>query len=246
MSEQIILHAAIFVASFLQGAVGIGFGVIAGPVVLIVMDDGAAIQVSIILSFVTAMMLAPGVRRQADTALLKPVFAGSLVGAPLGVALFSLIGVGTLKLLAAAAVAFMALVASGLFARLRRSDARPAEPGLLARGIVGIVSGLMNTALAMPGPVVAAFMSTLDSGKLATRATTLVLFVLTYPIAYAFQWVVAGRSDAALTLSLWLVPTTIVGVIAGRLAVPLISESLFRRIIVAILVATAAALVFSL
>ncbi|HSM41317.1 MAG TPA: sulfite exporter TauE/SafE family protein [Afifellaceae bacterium] len=246
MSEQIILHLAIFVASFLQGAIGIGFGVIAGPVVLIVMDDGAAIQVSIILSFVSAIMLAPAARKDADTALLKPVFAGSLVGAPLGIALFGLIGVGTLKLLAAAAVAFMALVASGLSARLRRPGDQPATPGPLARGTVGIVSGLMNTALAMPGPVVAAFMSTLDSGKLATRATTLVLFVLTYPIAYAFQWAVAGRSDAALALSLWLAPTTVVGVIAGRLSVPLISERLFRRIIVAILVATALALLLSL
>jgi hypothetical protein len=73
-----------------------------------------------------------------------------------------------------------------------------------------------------------------------------VLFVLTYPIAYAFQWAVAGRSDAALTLSLWLVPTTIVGVIAGRLSVPLISERLFRAIIVAVLAATTLALLLSL
>lgn len=246
MSEQIILHAAIFVASFLQGAIGIGFGVIAGPVVLIVMNDSAAIQVSIILSFVSALMLAPAARKDADTALLKPAFAGSLIGAPLGIALFGLIGVGTLKLLAAAAVAFMALVASGLLARLRGPAGKPAEPGMMAGGAVGIVSGLMNTTLAMPGPVVAAYMSARDSGKLATRATTLVLFVLTYPIAYAFQWAVAGRSDAALTLSLWLVPTTIVGVIAGRLSVPLISERLFRVIIVAILVATAVALILSL
>jgi uncharacterized membrane protein YfcA len=257
MTDQIILNLAIFVASFLQGAIGIGFGVIAGPVVLIVMNDGAAIQVSILLSFLSAAMLAPGVRRQVDRPLLKRIFAGSLLGAPLGIVLFGLIGVATLKLLAAISVAFMAAVASGLITRLRAMTAsrtnRPASnpgsspvmAGVLA-GAVGIISGMMNAALAMPGPVVAAFMAAADRGKQATRAMTLMLFVISYPVAYAFQWAVAGRSDAALLLSLWLAPTTIAGVVAGRLTAPLISERLFRKIIIALLIATAGALLLSL
>ncbi len=40
--EIIVLGIAIFGASALQASTGIGFGVIAGPVLLIVLNDGAA------------------------------------------------------------------------------------------------------------------------------------------------------------------------------------------------------------
>ncbi len=246
MSEQIILHAAVFGASFLQAATGIGFGVIAGPIILIVMGDGAAIQVSILLSFLNAVVLAPGVFRLADRALLKWLLAGSLLGAPLGVAIFNAAGISVLKAMAGLAVAFMALLASGIL-RFGNRDRQTRSPDdALARGSIGIVSGAMNAALAMPGPVVAAFMAAGRSGKTATRATILVLFVCTYPIAFGFQLLIAGKSDAALNLSLLLAPATLAGVFAGRLAAPGINEQYFRRIIVAVLAATAAALLISL
>ncbi len=244
MSEQIILHAAVFGASFLQAAAGIGFGVIAGPIILIVMGDGAAIQVSILLSFLNAAMLAPGVFRTVDRALLKWLLAGSLVGAPLGAAIFRAIDVDTLKIMAAVAVAFMAVLASGWRPAATRRSGTPASA--LAGSGAGLLSGAMNAALAMPGPVVAALMSSRRSGKDATRATILILFVCTYPIAFAFQLLVVGRSDAALSLSLLLVPATLVGVITGRWASGLISEGLFRGIIVAVLIATASALLVSI
>ena len=244
MSEQIILQAAVFGASFLQAATGIGFGIIAGPIILIVMGDGAAIQVSILLSFLNAIVLTPGVFRYVDRTFLKWLLAGSIVGAPLGALTFSLIGLTTLKILAGVAVAFMAVMASGRlsFSRLQADTSHaPAVPGL-----VGIVSGAMNAALAMPGPVVAAFMSAARSGKAATRATILVLFAITYPIAFAFQLLIVGKADTALTLSLVLAPATVAGLIAGRWATGLISEDQFRIIVVAILIATACALLVSI
>ena len=98
----------------------------------------------------------------------------------------------------------------------------------------------------MPGPVVAAFMSAAQSGKVATRATILILFTLTYPIAFAFQLMIVGRSDAAMATSLILAPATLIGVLTGRWASGLISENQFRIIVVAILIATACALLISI
>ena len=244
MIEQVILHAAVFGASFLQAAAGIGFGIIAGPVILIVMGDGAAIQVSILLSFLNAIVLAPGVFRFVDRALLKWLLAGSIVGTPIGALIFSMINFSTLKILAGISVAFMALLASG---RISFSGAQPVEkrPPTVS-GLVGLVSGAMNAALAMPGPVVAAFMSAARSGKVATRATILILFTLTYPIAFAFQLMIVGKSDVAMTTSLILAPATLFGVLLGRWAAGRISEEQFRIVIVAILIATAFALLISI
>ena len=53
-STLLAMHAAVFVASLLQAATGIGFGVIAGPIILLAMNSGSAVQVTILLSLMIA------------------------------------------------------------------------------------------------------------------------------------------------------------------------------------------------
>ena len=60
----LILNLAVFGAAALQSATGIGFGVIAGPVLLIALNDGAAIQISILLNLLIAVILTPSLWRQ--------------------------------------------------------------------------------------------------------------------------------------------------------------------------------------
>ncbi len=57
--DFLILNVAVFGAAALQSATGIGFGVIAGPVLLIALNSGSAIQISIILNLLIASILAP-------------------------------------------------------------------------------------------------------------------------------------------------------------------------------------------
>ncbi len=57
--DFLVLNVAVFGASALQSATGIGFGVIAGPVLLVALNDGSAIQISIVLNLLIAAFLAP-------------------------------------------------------------------------------------------------------------------------------------------------------------------------------------------
>ena len=66
----IALHAAVFAAALLQAATGIGFGVIAGPIILMVMNSGAAVQVTILLSLLIAVVLAPSLYGQVHKKVL--------------------------------------------------------------------------------------------------------------------------------------------------------------------------------
>lgn len=241
-NEPWLLHAAVFFASLLQAAAGIGFGVIAGPIILVAMNSPAAIQVSILLSFAIALALGPGVVRQADRSLLKRYTLGSLIGAPVGIAAFLLADITALKLMAGAAVLFMALSAAGL---LRRRAPAP-DDSPRRDTLIGSLSGAMSTALAMPGPSIAAEMAAQGRDKTSVRATVLTLFLISYPLAYAAQGLAVGPAMDALALSARLLPATLLGVFAGRLLVPHVSESLFRRIIVAVLLATALGLFVSL
>ena len=51
------LNLAVLLGALLQAASGIGFGVIAGPMILIALNDGSAIQVTSILSLLIAVVL---------------------------------------------------------------------------------------------------------------------------------------------------------------------------------------------
>ncbi len=236
-----LLILAVFSASLLQAAAGIGFGIIAGPAILIAMNSGAAIQVSILLSFVISLLLVRGIREHVDRNLLRRLILGTLIGAPFGILTFQAADITVLKVLAGIAVLFMAAAAAGLF----RSKTRRESPGTFVETATGMVSGLMGTSLAMPGPMIAAFMSAEGRSKETTRATILNLFLYCYPIAFTCQFFIVGASEAAIDLSLKLLPATVIGVVAGRFCTGLLSEKLFRNLIVFVLAATAISLFVS-
>lgn len=234
------LHAAVLAAALFQAATGIGFGILAGPIILMVMNSGSAVQVTILLSLLIAVVLAPTLYRRADKNLLRRLLAGTLAGLPIGIVVFVQVSVDLLKLLAGLAVLFMALSATGLL--------RPEPLNGKARGArvkdygIGVLSGAMSASLAMPGPVAAAHMSSLAYAKDTIRATILVMFVFSYSAAIAFQAVLVGVSGETLSLAARLAPATLIGILLGRISVGWIGERGFRRLISIVLFATSISL----
>lgn len=242
--DLLILNFAVFAASALQSATGIGFGVIAGPILLIALNDGSAIQVSIVLNLLIAALLAPSIRRKADLPVLKKLLVGLIIGAPIGFLIFLKLDVALLKAFAGIAVIFtLIMTIRGYQASPDRSGSAPGDAEQVS---IGVVAGLMGASLAMPGPIPAAWMSVTGFGKETVRATILMMFLFAYSIALALQFSGAGISSDTLRLCLVLVPATVVGIVAGRLLAHRISERLFRRILVIVLTATALALLWSL
>lgn len=236
------LHAAVFGASALQAATGIGFGIIAGPIVLVALNDGVAIQISILLSFVIAVILSPSALKSADHGFLKNVFIGTVIGAPAGILAFTLMNVAFLKILAAIAALFMALMASGALARFLHADHDSTGRQVTA----GVASGAMSAALAMPGPAIAAYLVSISRDKLTVRATTLAMFLFSYPIAYLVQALVTDDLSTAIRVSAGLTPATVLGIIAGTVLGHVITERIFRIILVIVLLATTAVLLLSI
>jgi uncharacterized membrane protein YfcA len=237
------LQVAVLLAALLQAATGIGFGVIAGPIILMAMNSGSAIQVSILLSFLIAAVLAPMLFRKVDRVLLVRFLLGTLLGLPVGIYVFLQVSVEVLKLLAGLSVLFMAVSASGLLAGPEgRGDRRRGR--LLDYG-VGLLSGAMCTSLAMPGPVAAARLSALARAKDTVRATVLVMFVFSYIAALAVQVGFAGVARETWVFAATLAPATLIGVFVGRLLATRISERVFRRLIVTVLAATSAGLLIT-
>jgi len=236
----IILLMAVAGASVLQSATGIGFGVIAGPVMLIVLNSGSAIQISIALSFLIAAMLVPSLWRQVDRRLLVSLLGGSLVGLPLGLFVFVNIGIDLLKFVAGLAVLFTLIFV------LRNNGARASgerpRAGRVERLSIGAISGLMSGSLAMPGPVPAAWMAGRTYDKETVRATILAMFIFSYAGAFALQASVADLRMETLWQCLKLAPATVLGVFIGRLVAGRFTEQTFRRMLILVLASTALSL----
>ncbi len=234
--EILILGIAVFGASALQAATGIGFGVIAGPVLLIALNDGSAIQISVLLNLLIALLLAPSLRRKTDWRLLKSLLIGLAIGSPMGLLIYLWMDIALLKLFAGLVVLFT------LFLVLRGDRAltslRGDVTGMSEKISVGVIAGIMGGSLAMPGPVTAAWMSARGFDKDTIRATILVMFVVAYAIALLLQISMAEISADTLTLTAWLTPPTLVGIVVGHVLSSRISEPVFRWLLTAILAVT--------
>ena len=235
--ELIALNVAVFGAAALQSATGIGFGVIAGPVLLIALNNGSAIQISIVLNLLIAVILTPSLWRQADRQLLPRLLLGLAIGSPLGVLIFLGMDIVFLKAFAGLAVVFT------LILTIRGSSAAiqpPVKmPGIAEQTSIGVMAGIMGASLAMPGPIPAGWMLTKGFSKQTIRATILLMFVVAYAIALVLQLGLAGIATESIGLSIMLAPATIVGIIAGRLLGGYLTEPAFRWLLVIILASTA-------
>lgn len=238
---EIALHATVLVAAMLQAITGIGFAMIAGPFILLAMNSGSAVQVTTLLSLLIALVLAPTLISQVDKPLLKRFLVGTLIGLPIGILVFINVSVDVLKLLAGITVLFMTLSAIGVPGFGRGSEgATPAR-----QMFIGTLSGAMCACLAMPGPVAAVHMTTTGYRKETIRATVLALFVGSYTAAFLIQSAAVGTTPEMLFKTASFVPATLVGIVIGRIVSGRISESHFRWLIIAFLVATSASLLFN-
>jgi uncharacterized membrane protein YfcA len=235
--ELLVLSLAIFGASALQSATGIGFGIIAGPVLLVVLNDGTAIQISIVLNLLIAVLLAPSLRQKADRRLLRNLLVGLLVGSPLGIFFYLSMDITLLKLFAGLGVSItlLAMLRNG-----RRASTHPPDRanGKVEHITIGVIAGIMGGSLAMPGPIPAAWMSAKGFDKETIRATILVMFVFAYVFALVLQLALAGIGAESLKLCAVLAPSTVAGVLVGRFLSSRITERTFRWMLVITLVST--------
>ena len=79
-STLVLLTGTIFAASSLQAATGIGYGVIAGPVFLIIFNGVEALQLSVTHNLAIAVLLFPFLRAHVNGALLVTLVPGSVLG----------------------------------------------------------------------------------------------------------------------------------------------------------------------
>lgn len=232
----LLLHVAAFVASFFQAVTGIGFGMIAGPFILMVLEDPAAVVISTLMSALVAYVLFPLVRHGTNWRLAGRLLVGAVIGLPIGVGLLALADIQTLKLGAGLAIAI--LTALMLFGAPGTD-----KPGWTGDLVFGGLGGIFGGALAMPGPTAALRAAALGHKKAEVRASMMGFFVGVWPMILAAQWIALDIKTQTFWNAASLMPATLAGLVVGNYAASKVSESFFRRVVIVLLIATSASLI---
>lgn len=232
---ELILHIAAAVAAFFQSVTGIGFGMIAGPVILVVLEDPAAVVISTLMSWLIGLVLFPVLRRGIDWGLALRLLAGAAIGLPFGLAILGIATVPGLKLLCglviAVLTAMMLLGAPGMRTK-----------GLTGDLIFGALAGFFGGCLAMPGPTAVLRAGGIGLDKATVRATMVGFFALVWPLIFLGQWATLELTAETFWNALMLVPATLTGLALGNYAASRVSERFFRGLVIFFLIATSVSL----
>lgn len=219
MDYIILFSLIILFASILQTSTGFGFSILATPFLLILFEPREAIQINLILSLIISSALIMKIRKDVDVEILKRLVLGSIIGLPVGIALFLVVNMTWLKL----GISILILVLTLLLIMNFRMKQLPGRDRL-----IGGFSGALTTSIGMPGPPLLLYFSGTNTTKEKLRGTTLAFYLFIYLVSLIIQVVFAGTSKEVWTSSLFGLPLVGIGLLLGQLLFKWINQDLFR------------------
>jgi uncharacterized membrane protein YfcA len=235
LAQLLVVVALSGVGAFVQGATGLGYGLVVAPGLFAVLDARQALYATLCSALVlNGLMLVgrrPVVRWQATGVALAWAVPGFVAGAAV---------VGRISRPHLQVAVGIAVVAAVL--------ARAWHPGVIADGprrsvarmVAGLTAGLLTTTISSNGPPLALWLDAEGVRGREMRDTLQVLFAgfnLAGVAALAFH-----ELPRPSTVAVWalLLPGLVVGLIAGRRLEPRLAPATARRLALAVICATGA------
>lgn len=245
--DWLLLALITFLSATLQSAIGFGFGLIAVPIFLLILNSAHAIQMVMIIILCVSLVDWYKLKGKSAPTLLWCLNIGMLFGFPIGLYIFQQVDLNTLKLI----IAVVIMLFSGLlFYRQFKSQNIKSVPVDEIKHwkttVSGFLSGIMTSSLAMPGPIVMIYLVQQGLDKTLIRATILTFFVTAYSGAILLQSLMVGISASTWTSSLALVPPALIGVFVGHKIADKINQQLFRTIVLTLLILMALVMLIQL
>ncbi len=227
--ENIAFIIIILIASVLQTSTGFGFSILATPFLLLLFEPAEAIQINLILSLVISSALITKIRKDIDFGILRRFVAGSVLGMPVGILVFLLLDMNTLKLGIGLIILVLTMMLILQF-RIGKNKTRDL--------IVGGLSGSLTTSIGMPGPPILLYFSGTHTEKEKLRGTTLAFYLFIYLVSLVIQVMFAGTSKTVWVSSLWALPLVFIGLFLGQVLFKWVNQNVFRILTYLILLFT--------
>ncbi|WP_029251722.1 sulfite exporter TauE/SafE family protein [Paraoerskovia marina] len=225
--------AAVTLSTFIQFATGSGFGILGGP--LLLMIDPGLVPGPLLLLTVVVMLAVVWTERRG----LRHVDLGwaALGAVPAGIGALWLVRLMDERV---TEIVVGVAIAVGVIAGLAGWKVRQTRPALVVAGVLG---GALSTIAATPGPPVVVVYRTADVSRY--RANLSLFFVATSVVSLS-TLIVSGELDSTdVTAAAWLLPAVVLGALVAHFLVRLIPPRSIRPAALAMCLISAVSLIVS-
>lgn len=222
-----VVLGAVLVASTAQYTAGFGFSLLGVPLMALAIETHDAVVIATWLGLVTSGYQAMESRPHVDWPTARRLVAGTLLGIPFGLIVFTQVPESTLRLILGATV----LVATVVLAR----NFTLSHPGNSPEWAAGVVSGALASSLSTNGPPLVFVLQARRMPMVAFRATLSLVFTIAN-VAALVGFAATGELDAS--PSAWsaaALPCLVLGVLIGSRLRRRVTEASARLLVVGLL-----------
>ena len=232
MTPSVVAVAlGVFVAGAVNGATGLGFAIVSGSVLALVMDaKTAVVMLSVMVPVLSMIQL---FRHRAEVKHIRrllPIFVGGLVGVPVGTYLLAILSPSAVTL--CLGVFTVVYVLTSVF-KLRLAVAPRWEP--LCSPLVGLTGGISSGAIGVAGPILASYLLALNVPA-GTFVFSLAMMFEANSLTRLLSLITLQQlTPALLGLSLGLIPPAVLGLLTGMWLQSRLPRKGFQRAVLAVL-----------
>ncbi len=201
----------VLVAAALQRAVGFGFALLAVPLMAFVVPTKSAVVIVFLNGTLTSTWLLIRLRHQVEWHTTRLLGAGTVVGAPVGVVILSVVSAMALRL----TLGVVTCVAAGWIIISSRWSDPVVAPRPARTVVMGVASGVLNTSLATNGPPLVYELRRTDFRDDRFRATISAAFVISNVIGLPLLAVAGLVTAFDITLAAASLVPCVVGIAMG-------------------------------
>ena len=229
-AELAVAIVMVTLGSVVLGTVSFGLGMVASPVLLLLLGAKPTIVIINSLIAVNLSMVLLGTWRHIDLKVSKGLILGGLAGAPIGVFVLNVAEPGLLRIIIGVVIVVLGLL------NLRETQLPIATfPG--SGTFYGFTTCLAVTAISIGGPLGGVYAIAQRWPTQTIRAALAAMFVSSSGMAvvlYAFTGLY--DNDTLVNLGM-MVPAVLLGVVIASLLVGRLNERMFRYVVIALVVA---------
>lgn len=226
----------VLLAALVQRAVGFGSALLAVPLMTFVVPTKSAVVISFLIGTSTSAWVSLHLASHVEWRTTRRLGLGTMVGAPVGVVILSVISAGVLRLTLGFAVC---MAAAWIIVSSRRSN-RPVAPHAPRTIAMGVASGVLSTSLATNGPPLVYELRRTGFTDDRFRATISVAFTISDVIGLPLLAVAGLISTSDIALAAAALVPGVVGVRLGSWVSGRMQTHHFIRAVDLLLLATGA------
>jgi uncharacterized membrane protein YfcA len=223
------LFLTVVFASTMQSITGFGFNIVGTPILMMFIAPKQVVSLAIFGALILNLMVIHKTRGQGSLQIVLPMFAASVAGILPGVYMLKILDSSLLKLVVGIIVILMAVALALNFSITIKRER-------LAAILAGGIGGFMGGATSMSGPVVVMFLMNQKQDKVAFRANLVRFFCLGNIMTLAIMYVMGVVDTAVFGLAGYIVPGVLVGTWLGDKVFERVSPTLFRHLIIVVLI----------